>query len=607
MMRNINKIPTPSNEGKKKFLAAKAAVTGKSLRVKDSYIKKAVATKVAKGLTEIEAKELVISRVENKVLLPNDSILMNNGVELKISELLTNPSKYNGEYCYDPLELEKGQSKAVINSSNALNISLWSFIHGGTKYEVMPDFDYIIDVAEDSYDNGSKKNRSLMANMYAMCERAELSGEQRKVIAGILKKKRIASSIFELARQKTLISSDTYPEFIHWRNKTPLNTIENFKILLHFYKYKYAYDVILKEAIISNDIPRTDTDNKLNSQIADIQSLCAKHHLSTTAVKMYLWSLMDVNSFNPLITMVNSKKWDGINRLSTLIRTISTKDNPIYVQAVLTKWLTQCIAAWDLAKNTPLANALPRFENILTFVGPQGINKTKFFELLFPDEFRKYAVTGMHLDVKNKDYIKLAISSGITELGEVDSTLRNDPSLLKAFLSLSVDKFRRPYAQVESEFPRRTSFCATVNLVEFLVDLTGNRRFHPILVNDIDFTTYLTIDKQQLWAQINETQYLAGKHWWIDKANDPEVHELLLEKHREHAVVESADEIAMAVIAYTQSTDPKILTWKNATEIATHFKLRAENKKNISIIKRRLREAGINEKSYGHKFQVALP
>jgi putative DNA primase/helicase len=128
------------------------------------------------------------------------------------------------------------------------------------------------------------------------------------------------------------------------------------------------------------------------------------------------------------------------------------------------------MGVWDGVVNCPLENAKIRFENVLVFVGGQGVRKTQFFEDLLPKQFRDYVATGIHLDPSDKDSIMLAISAGITELGELDFTFAKDIARLKAFLSLKTDKFRRPYDRVEREFQRRTSFCASVNDDEFLVD-----------------------------------------------------------------------------------------------------------------------------------------
>ena len=102
-------------------------------------------------------------------------------------------------------------------------------------------------------------------------------------------------------------------------------------------------------------------------------------------------------------------------------------------------------------------------QGVLTFSGAQGIGKTTWIMRLMPRKL-DVILTGHTLDTKNKDSVYLALSNLICELGELDATMRkSDIAALKAFVTQQEDKLRRPYMAKESEFVRRTSFCATVN------------------------------------------------------------------------------------------------------------------------------------------------
>lgn len=434
-----------------------------------------------------------------------------------------------------------------------------------------------------------------------LCQQANLPLADKKKVAKKLKENKVIVSIYDFFEE-----DNTIPELIKTSKGIPIALKENLETILKMHNIKIKYDEILKTEAIESDKYVKNTDNRMNRVIADVKNHCAHQKLSISVVKNYLPAIIDENSFNPMLEMINSKKWDGIDRIKQVVDCIKTNDNQVYAIEVVTRWFIQCVAAWDRAENSPYPDVLPRFENVLTFVGAQGINKTKFFELLMPKEYKKYVGTGIHLDPTNKDSIHLAVGNAITELGELDSTFKKDIAMIKAFLSLSIDKYRRPYAQLESEFARRTSFCASVNDIEFLVDPTGNRRFWPFYIKSIDFSTYLEIDKQQLWAQIYESLYLKGEHWWIDFEHNPEVFEMLTDKHQEHAVINPADEIALEVIEYTQNASETQKNWKNATEIATYFKLPNTGRKNISIIKKKLLNEGIEFNSNTKKFKVCL-
>ena len=151
---------------------------------------------------------------------------------------------------------------------------------------------------------------------------------------------------------------------------------------------------------------------------------------------------------------------------------------------------------------------------VLTFVGEQGVGKTRAFKDLtadLPDVFHE----GATLDPSNKDSVISAITHWIVELGELESTFKkSEISQLKAFLTRDTDVVRRPYAKRNSTYPRRTVFAGTVNEYQFLHDTTGNRRFWPIEITQVKRDT--TINYQQLWAEVY-TWYRSGETWHLSE------------------------------------------------------------------------------------------
>lgn len=603
-MRDLDYIPALNKAGEEKFIEAKRLIKGESEEKKKNYIEQEIDKKVRQGINEESAKKMIVSRMEDKRVYPNDTFFDNDNIEIKIEEILMNSEKYNKKYIRDLLEPEKGASKAIINcSDNSINPSIYSFLHGGITYVIDITYDFIIKYIEEKiHPKDTETDKANIERIKNFCRLANLSKQEIKKVAMKLKQKGILDSIPEFqVKKKNKINFE-----FRYEDGSPMPVRDNLETLLAHYNILLEYDEILKTPRMGIDDFEKKTDNRINSIIAEIKSLCVKNYLNARVVKDYLSAIIDQKSFNPMLDMIKSKKWDGKDRLKHVIDSIFSPDKEEYKREVITRWLIQCVAAWDRAENSPYPNVLPRFENVLTLVGAQGINKTKFFELLMPKELKEYVGTGIHLDPTNKDSIHLAIGKAITELGELDSTFKKDIALIKAFLSLSIDKYRRPYAQTESEFARRTSFCASVNDIEFLVDPTGNRRFWPLLITLINFATYQQIDKQQLWAQVYESLYLNGEHWWIDFEHNPEVFEMLSEKHKEHAVINPADEIALEVIEYTKKAQEFEKVWMSSTEIGNNFKLSNTGRKNISIIKKNLLEEGIEFNTKTKKFKVCI-
>ena len=122
---------------------------------------------------------------------------------------------------------------------------------------------------------------------------------------------------------------------------------------------------------------------------------------------------------------------------------------------------------------------------------------------------QEWFAEGLSLDLKSKDDIIKATSAWIAELGELDSTLKREQASLKAFITLTEDRVRAPYAREPSYIPRRTSFCATVNPETFLKDETGDRRFWVVPLDKIALRMLIELPDSwfiQVWAE--------AVSWW---------------------------------------------------------------------------------------------
>ena len=124
-MRDLYYIPALNQAGEDKFIEAKSSIKGESEKKKDIYIKQEVDIKTSKGINPDEAEKIVKTRLSGELDL-KDSIFDNDGNEIIIEEILNSPETFNGRYIFDPIEPEKGRSKAVINSPDKENIRIYS-------------------------------------------------------------------------------------------------------------------------------------------------------------------------------------------------------------------------------------------------------------------------------------------------------------------------------------------------------------------------------------------------------------------------------------------------------------------------------------------------
>ena len=561
--RDLTAIPKPMGEGEKVYQEARRNAQTEADVVKEQWRSTKVEVLVETGVPKEKAEQSVSALIDRNELDSTFVLYYNNGAPFTVQDIANDPDRFDGMYICDPVEPEAGASKAIINTRPLV---IHSFLHGGGKYVL------------------------TIRATHALVTSTQI---QKRSASNVI----TSSDILEINFPD--VQKDKNGKII--RKKS---TLTNLKVLLDAFKIEIWYDEMTKQQHVRFNQQMLRTDDRANTSYAVITDLCVKQDLPKSCVNDYLPAIMDLNSYNPLVAMCQGGQWDGIDRVAALVQTIKTNDDAKYVQVVLMKWLVQCVAAWTHAFGSGVDGALPRFENVLVFVGAQGLNKTMFFENLLPLGWKEYVHSGAHLDISNKDSVKLAISAGITEMGELESTFKKDVGRIKAFLSLSDDKMRLPYARSESSFPRRTSFCATVNDTEFLVDDTGNRRFWPISIDEIDFDSFEKIDKMQLWYQVYAL-YLNGERWWIEKRYDEEVYQILEQKHAEHAVIEPADEVAISVIELTRQ-HPERAEWKTATDIASHFGLSKTGKKAITILKKRLLKEEIEFQSRTKKFKVTL-
>ena len=293
------------------------------------------------------------------------------------------------------------------------------------------------------------------------------------------------------------------------KNSALPGTIENFKHIMVSYGVHIGYDMIKKDMPIKVPHLVTTIDNAKSATHSQVRSICALNDFPVTQINSNIVALGDLNAFNTVCQWIDSGDWDGVNRLPQFRATLTTtKEYPEdFKTVVMDKWMTSAVAA---AYDSDF-----RARGVLTLSGPQGIGKTTWVNsLVNKPELRKGVVlTGHSLDANSRDSKMTALTKWITELGEVEATLKNDLPAFKAFITNDMDVFRRPYAAEDSTLPRRTVFCASVNSQFFLKDPTGNSRFWTLRVDQVNYDHGL--DMQQVFAQYKAEFYDKGASWWL--------------------------------------------------------------------------------------------
>jgi len=215
--------------------------------------------------------------------------------------------------------------------------------------------------------------------------------------------------------------------------------------------------------------------------------------------------------YHPIKEYFSTLSWDGEPRIETLLIDYMGAKNTAYVRAVTKKTLVAAVAR--------IFNPGVKFDSVLVLNGPQGCGKSTFFAKLGREWYSDSLTIG---DMKDgKTAAEKLQGYWLLELGELAGIKKVDVETVKSFVTRTDDKYRQSYGTTVESHPRECVIVGSTNSEGgFLRDVTGNRRFWPILVTGEgkhrgwDLTND-TVD--QIWAEAivryheGEELYLRGE------------------------------------------------------------------------------------------------
>ena len=220
---------------------------------------------------------------------------------------------------------------------------------------------------------------------------------------------------------------------------------------------------------------------------------------------------VEQNRFHPIQDYLKNLKWDGQQRIDTLLIDYFGAEDNIYTRASIRKML--CAAVTRVFKPGE------KFDTALILVGPQETYKSTFLKKLgkswFSDTFNT---------VQGKEAYEQLQGAWIIEMAELSGLKKAEIETIKHFITKTEDQFRPAYARTVESYKRQCVFFGTTNKDDFLRDPTGNRRFLPIDVRTEFIKKSVAEDLteneiDQIWAEAYSL-YLRGEPLYMTGQED---------------------------------------------------------------------------------------
>jgi len=238
------------------------------------------------------------------------------------------------------------------------------------------------------------------------------------------------------------------------------------------------------------------TENQLNNYLVEIMRSDRKvKRLSQANYWLYINS-EQIPTINPLKEFFESNKSTTQGaELKKLLQCFKPYDE-FKIGVCLRKWLIGMVA--QVYQN--------EFPNILcpVFYGEINTGKTSFFKQLLPDLFSNYFSESDGSDLKSKDEKAKMCYNLMVIFDDMGFSHKSEAKDFRSFISSSFYDFRAPYAKKSEKQRRLASVCATSNHDDFITESEHNRRMIPIMIEEIDFELFNTIDKRELLLELYE-------------------------------------------------------------------------------------------------------
>lgn len=197
----------------------------------------------------------------------------------------------------------------------------------------------------------------------------------------------------------------------------------------------------------------------------------------------------DENPFDSATEWLSRLEWDGIPRIKTFLSDYFNAEANEYTEAV-------SLYLWTALAGRVLKPGI-KADMVPILIGDQGCGKSTGVAAISPsqDYFCEVSFAEKDDDLARKMRGRL-----VGEIGELRGLHTKELESIKAFITRTHENWIPKYREFATQFPRRLVFVGTTNQDEFLSDDTGNRRFLPVRVNNVNVEG-IRQNRDQLWAE----------------------------------------------------------------------------------------------------------